>query len=95
MGLTFEWDEGKARLNLQKHGVSFDEATTVFRDTFSLTIDDPLHSDEEDRLIIIGTSNRARLLVVVHVDRETTIRSISARRATRREREMYERASTA
>jgi uncharacterized protein len=90
MGLTFEWDANKARENLQKHGVSFEEATTVFGDPLSLTIDDPIHSAEEERSIIIRRSYRRRTLVVVHAERVDTIRIISARPATRRERRTYE-----
>ena len=64
MALEFEWDPVKAELNLKEHGVSFDEATTVFRDTLSITISDPDHSDSEDRFIDIGMSYRMQLLVV-------------------------------
>lgn len=90
MGLEFEWDEGKARRNLKKHGVSFEEASSAFGDPLALTIPDPLHSEEEDRFITLGESNRRRLLVVVTTDRENKIRIISARLATRRERTDYE-----
>jgi uncharacterized protein len=74
----------------QKHGVSFDEASTVFSDPLSVTIDDPQHSDDEDRFIILGESHRYRLLVVVFTERRGKIRIISARVATRRERRDYE-----
>ena len=90
MGLTFEWDHPKARSNLRKHGVSFEEASTVFADPAALTIDDPLHSDEEDRSVTLGQSTRRRLLVVVFTERGDKIRIISARVATRRERTDYE-----
>ncbi len=90
MDAAFEWDAGKAESNLQKHGISFDEAATVFFDPLSLTIPDPLHSDEEDRFITTGLSNQQRPLVVVHTEREENIRIISARLATAREREKYE-----
>ena len=90
MSLTFEWDSEKAKQNLKKHKVSFEEATTVFGDPFSLTISDPLHSVDEDRFITIGESVQQRILVAVHTDRGDNIRIISARIATRREREMYE-----
>jgi uncharacterized DUF497 family protein len=90
MELNFEWDEEKARKNLKKHGVSFAEATTVFGDSFAVTIDDPLHSIDEERFVTIGYSEAQRLLVVVHKDREDNIRIISARTATRRERQTYE-----
>jgi uncharacterized DUF497 family protein len=88
--MDFEWDRDKAKKNQKKHGVSFDEASTVFADPLSSTIHDPLHSDEEDRYVILGESNRKRLLVVVFTDRDDRIRIISARTATRKEREDYE-----
>ena len=90
MALLFEWDHGKAEINLRKHGVSFEEASTVFGDFLSLTVTDPIHSTEEDRFIIIGYSYRSRTLVVIHTEREDTIRIISARVATRKERGNYE-----
>jgi len=90
MPLDFQWDKNKARTNLAKHGVSFDEATTVFADPFSLTIPDPAHSQVEDRLIVLGHSHQRKLLVVVHTERGDSIRIISARRASRRERTTYE-----
>lgn len=90
MGIFFEWDEDKASQNLQKHGVSFEEAATVFGDTLSLTIEDPLHSTEELRLVTIGLSLRHQMLVIVHTDRGDKVRIISARAATRRERKEYE-----
>jgi hypothetical protein len=86
----FEWDDFKARQNLAKHDVSFVEATTVFLDPLSVTVDDPDHSQGEQRYIIIGYSNRVRLLVVVHVDRGDNIRIISARPCTSYERRIYE-----
>ena len=88
--LIFEWDEKKASENVKKHGVSFEEAATVFGDPFSITIYDPLHSKDEDRFVILGLSNKNRLLVVVHTDRYNKIRIISARKATKRERKQYE-----
>lgn len=90
MGLTFEWDDEKARRNSEKHRVSFDEASTVFGDPFSRTIPDPLHSQEEDRFVILGESHRGRLLAVVFTERGENLRLISARRATRREKKDYE-----
>jgi uncharacterized protein len=90
MALEFEWDLAKAELNLKEHGISFDEATTVFRDTLSITISDPDHSDSEDRFIDIGMSYRMQLLVVSYTERKDKIRIISARRATRAERKNYE-----
>ena len=90
MALEFEWDPAKAEANLKEHGVSFDEATTVFRDTLSITISDPDHSDSEDRFIDIGMSHRMQSLVVSYTERQDKIRIISARRATRAERKSYE-----
>jgi len=88
--LSFEWDPIKAKRNVRVHGISFDEASTAFKDTLSLTIFDPLHSANEDRLILIGISHQNRLLVVVHTERGSKIRLISARKATKHERETYE-----
>lgn len=88
--LIFEWDEKKAYKNIKKHGVSFEEAATVFGDSFSITIYDPLHSKDEDRFVILGMSDKNRLLVVVHTDRNDRIRIISARKATKKERKQYE-----
>jgi len=90
MPLNFEWDEDKARTNLDKHGVNFEEASTVFGDPLSITIPDPAHSQAEDRWIILGHSHRSQLLVVVHTERGDNLRIISARRASRRERKQYE-----
>ena len=91
MNLNFEWDENKARSNLNKHpGVSFDEAKTVFDDEFSITIEDPDHSIEEERFIDIGRSVKERILVVVYTERGDNIRIISARKATPAERRKYE-----
>jgi uncharacterized DUF497 family protein len=88
--MHFEWDPEKARANVAKHGVSFEEAMRAFLDPLSVTILDPDHSEGEDRFVLIGQSPAGRLLVVVHTDRGTSIRLISARRATRRERRTYE-----
>ena len=90
MSIKFEWDPNQAVRNLQKHGVSFEEAATVFRDTLSITIPDPDHSVDEERYITIGSSSRLRLLMVAHSEREGRIRVISARELTRKEREQYE-----
>ena len=90
MQQRFEWDKGKAEANVRKHGVSFQEAQTVFTDDLSLMIPDPEHSDEEERLIIIGMSRSSRLLVVIYSERDHRIRLISARKTTRAEREKYE-----
>jgi uncharacterized DUF497 family protein len=91
MPLRFDWDPRKAHSNRTKHGVSFEEASTVFADPLSSTIPDPFHSSPNDeRFVILGSSRRGRLLVVVHLDLGDLIRIISARRATRRERRAYE-----
>ena len=90
MTLNFEWDEEKAKTNLKNHRVSFDEATTVFSDPFSITISDPDHSADEQRYIDIGSSDRGRILVVVYTERGTNIRIISCRKATPTERRRYE-----
>lgn len=90
MAILFEWDPVKARTNEARHGVGFDEASTTFRDALSITIHDPLHSETEDRYILIGCSIRNRLLVVVHTDRAGHIRIIGARPASKRERQRYE-----
>ena len=91
MALLFEWDPRKASTNIKKHGVSFDEASTAFGDLLSITIGDPLHSDQEERLVLIGQSIAGRLLVVVHTERGDRIRIISARPATKREGITYEK----
>jgi uncharacterized DUF497 family protein len=90
MPLSFEWEQNKAKTNLGKHGVSFEEAATVFGDAFSLTIPDPGHSQMEERWIVLGWSHQRKLLVVVHTERGDSIRIISARLASRRERKQYE-----
>lgn len=90
MALNFEWDLNKAKSNLGKHGISFEEASTIFGDPRSLTIPDPMHSNLENRFITLGTSHRGQLLVVVHTERGDNIRIISARVASRRERRSYE-----
>ena len=90
MSLAFEWDPEKARSNARKHGVTFDEAATAFGDPLSVTIPDPDHSDDEGRFILMGSTYRGRLLVVVHTERGDNIRIISARLATRAERHTHE-----
>ena len=90
MPLTFEWDLRKARSNVAKHGVAFEEASTIFGDPLSLTIPDPEHSLSEERHITLGRAFNDKLLIVVHADRGNNIRIISARRASRRERKSYE-----
>ena len=90
MALEFEWDPAKAAANLAKHGVSFEEASTVFADPLAATIADPAHSRGEERHVIFGVSARGRALAVMHTERAPRIRIISARPATRRERDAYE-----
>jgi hypothetical protein len=90
LGYIFEWDADKAALNARKHGVTFDEASTVLGDPLSLLMRDPDHSLVEERYIVLGMSNRGRLLVVAFAERAPHTRLISARRATRRERKRYE-----
>jgi hypothetical protein len=91
--MEFEWNPDKAAINLQKHGISFQEAATVFGDLLSVTFPDPDHSIGEDRYVIIGMSRLGQLLVVSHTDRGNRTRIISARRATRQERRFYEEGS--
>jgi len=88
--MKFEWHGTKAAANLRKHGVSFDEAATVFADRLSHVFPDVDHSDHESRFLIIGMSQAGRILVVSHTDRVEKTRIISAREATRKERTFYE-----
>ena len=88
--LTFEWDPAKAEANLTKHGISLDEASKVFADALAQVLPEPGRSPGEDRAIMMGHSDRGRLLVVVFTEREERIRIISARVATRREQREYE-----
>lgn len=88
--MQFQWNPQKALSNLQKHGVSFEEAATVFGDPLAITISDPAHSVGEIRWLTLGMSRSQRLLVVIHTERNKQIRLISARLATRRERIDYE-----
>ena len=94
MSVFFEWSHDKAEANERKHGVTFEEAVSAFADTLSSTIPDPLHSVGEHRSVLLGLSNRQRLLVVSHTEEETDdgaiIRLISARPATRAEVKQYE-----
>jgi hypothetical protein len=95
MNLVFEWDENKARMNVQKHRVSFEEARTLFNDPRLLTYPDEYHSETEDRYISIGNSARNRVLLVVHTEQQEagdtlTVRIISCRKATASERHAYE-----
>lgn len=87
----FEWDEQKNAINKIKHGISFEEACSVFQDSRALVIPDPDHSDDEERFVILGLSERLNILVVCHCYRneEQTIRIISARKATKTERRYY------
>lgn len=87
---NFEWNDEKAIANIRKHGISFEEAETVFTDSFCITIEDDLHSTGEDRWITIGYSQVQRLLMVVHSERGDRTRIISARLVTNRERRLYE-----
>ncbi len=88
--MLFEWDPKKAQQNFLKHSVTFEEARTAFRDEMSITISDPLHSEDEERFILLGYSEKNRLIVVVHTERQNQIRIISARRASKKERKQYE-----
>ena len=94
MDLQFEWDEAKAATNLHNHGVSFEEAVTIFGDPNTITIYDAEHSNTGDRFIDIGLSASGRILVVVYTDRGTRLRIISCRRATPAERRQYEQRAT-
>jgi uncharacterized protein len=88
--MKFEWDIKKAESNLKKHGVSFQEATSVFGDFLSITYPDPDHSIREQRFITIGRSRALRVIIVSHTERGDNIRIISARKTTRKERKYYE-----
>ncbi len=96
MKTIFEWDENKARINFEKHKISFDEACTIFADPFLITFVDDFHSDKEERFISIGLSERNRVLLAVHTEREEkdeiiVVRIISCRKATQTERKRYEK----
>ncbi len=88
--MEFEWDREKDRENQLKHGVAFEEASTVFGDGSAITINDPDHSMDEQRFLTTGYSNRQRLIIVAHTDRDEGIRLISAREVTQAERHVYE-----
>lgn len=90
MSLKFSWDRNKDVANAAKHGVDFQEALTVFRDRLAAIFDDEWHSDDEHREVIVGYSERGRLLIVIFTEREDAVRIISARKATRREVEAHE-----
>ena len=97
MALRFEWDPDKARRNLRKHRLSFEEATTAFEDDRSVTVPDPTHSVGEERCLLLGRSSRGRIIVVAFTERGEdidTIRLISARLADRGERHDYEEGQT-
>ena len=90
MALNFEWDSEKGAKNLAKHGVSFEEAETVFGDPLGRIVTDPRHSEYEERYVLLGLSHQQRLLAVMFTERPEQIRIVSARQATRRERRSYE-----
>ena len=89
----FDWDDNKNKINITKHGISFEEASSVFLDERALLFDDPEHSEEEDRFLLLGMSEDANLCIVCHCyrDSDTVIRLISARKATKKESERYVR----
>ncbi len=93
MKLIFEWDEVKAKANIKKHKVSFEEGKTIFNDPFLFTCMDHERSENEDRFITIGFSAHGRILVLTHTERDGRIRIINCRKATRTEREFYEEGS--
>ncbi len=88
--MHFEWDPVKARKNIRKHGVTFEDASSVFYDLLAMTGADPDHSEEEERMVTFGMSSSGRLLVIAHIERSDAIRIISARVATKHERQIYE-----
>ena len=88
--MEFEWDQEKDQQNQAKHGVSFQEVSTVFGDPFALTIDDPDHSVGENQFLTTGYSDLQRLIIVAHTDRDERIRIINAREVTATERHVYE-----
>lgn len=90
MNLEFEWDEKKAAANLKKHRISFEEAATVFADPLAVIFDDEVHSEEEQREILVGHSTKNRLVLVCFTERAGAIRIVSARQATKKESRDYE-----
>ncbi|MGV0027228.1 BrnT family toxin [Phormidesmis priestleyi] len=88
--MKFDWDKSKAARNLSKHGVSFEEAETVFHNPLYIDFYDPDHSEDEERYLTVGESNRGRLLIVSYTERGDSVRLISAREVTQTEREAYE-----
>ena len=91
MSLTFEWDQNKSDENERKHGITFEEAKTIFNDPFGITINDPDHSDDEYRYLDIGFSSKGRVLIVWYTERSENIRIIGCRKATNFERKAYEK----
>ena len=89
--MKFEWDSNKAKINIAKHGITFEEAATVFADETAILFDDPEHSDEEDRFLLLGFSSNTNMLIVCHCyrDGDNVIRIISARKATKSEEMQY------
>jgi len=88
--MNFEWDARKAKVNLRKHGISFEEATTAFRDPLAVTASDLTHSSNEHRFVTFGLSSKGKLLTISHTERGESIRIITARQSTKRERKIYE-----
>ncbi len=88
--MNFDWDEAKAAVNRVKHGVSFQEAATVFGDPLSMVFDDPDHSHDEQRALLLGLSDEHRVLIISYTENNESIRIISARETSRSERETYE-----
>ena len=90
--IKFDWDPAKAKRNLKSHGVSFEEAKSAFYDDFARQFYDEMHSEEEDRFLLLGMSNKSRILLICHceLDSKDVIRIISARKATTKERKLYE-----
>jgi uncharacterized protein len=88
--MHFEWNQKKAAVNQRKHGVTFEEASSALRDSYSATTHDPDHSEYEERFVTFGLSSKGRLLAVAHTERGDAIRIISARLATNSERQIYE-----
>lgn len=88
--MDFDWDSDKSAENVAKHGVTFEEAASIFSDPLAITFPDPDHSVGEERVLTFGISNQVRLLAVISTERRDTLRIVSARTATRREREVYE-----
>ncbi len=88
--MQFEWDQRKAKSNLKKHGISFQEAATVFGDALAITFDDPDHSVNEHRFLTFGLSRIGKAVIVSHTERDKSMRIISARLMTKQERQIYE-----